>query len=59
MFLLTFSVSKSFAEFKNVYFSGKNYNISIPRGFCDISNTLIGKFLFQHIEESQKNTNFY
>lgn len=57
IFLLTFSVSKSFAEFKKVYFSGKNYNISIPRGFCDISNTVIGKFLFQHIEESQKNTN--
>ena len=35
-------------------FSGKNYNISIPKGFCDISNTVIGKFLFQHIEISKK-----
>ena len=36
-------------------FSGKNYNISIPKGYCDITKTPEGIFLINHLLDVIKN----
>ncbi len=36
-------------------FSGKTYNISIPMGYCDITKTLEGKLLINHLLDVNKN----
>ena len=56
--LLSFNSKLSYSEVnktKSVFFHGQNYYISIPNGYCDISDTATGKILSNHIKAAQKN----
>ena len=56
--LLSFNSKLSYSEVNktiSVFFHGQNYYISIPNGYCDISDTATGKILSNHIKAAQKN----
>ena len=53
-FLPDISQSQSI-KITNSSFLGKTYNISIPRGYCDISKTRVGVFMLDHLLEVKKN----
>ena len=55
-FLPDISLSQSI-KITNSSFLGKTYNISIPRGYCDISKTREGVFMLDHLLEVKKNAN--
>jgi hypothetical protein len=55
-FLFLLQVSQVNAEVKKVIYDNNIYSISIPAGYCDISDTVTGNFLLDHmIEISNKN----
>lgn len=53
-FLPDISQSQSI-KITNLSFLGKTYDISIPRGYCDISKTRVGVFMLDHLLEVKKN----
>ena len=54
-FLPEISFSQSI-DIEKSSFKGKNYNVSIPSGYCNISKTRAGIFMFNHLLEVQKNS---